>query len=210
MYTMIHPMTMVQRPPPMKPSQDLLGERGVSGLSMNLVVIPSNDTHLRPHLRPHTYAIVSFQATVRQGRTNHTNPSMMTGTIARIWKTTMMIVSMVPSNLPDLVLQVSLLQTQDNKDKIKGIKDDRNQPSSQLTSSSGRVVTNNQFGLGNVVHQAHGGVLSKYDEQGSNKNKPVKCAEVWNLFLHRLFVTNTKQLVEQPKLHEMHTPNIPE
>ena len=79
-----------------------------------------------------------------------------------------------------------------------------------MTSSSGRVVTNNQFGLGNVVHQAHGGVLSKYDEQGSNKNKPVKCAEVWNLLLHRLFVTNAKQLVEQPKLHEMHTPNIPE
>ena len=100
MYTMIHPMTMVQRPPPMKPSQDLLGERGVSGLSMNLVVIPSNDTHLRPHLRPHTYAIVSFQATVRQGRTNHTNPSMMTGTIARIWKTTMMIVSMVQAICP--------------------------------------------------------------------------------------------------------------
>lgn len=95
MYTMIHPMMMVQRPPPMKPSQDLLGERGVSGLLMNLPVRREVETHLRPHLRPQTYAMVSFQATVRQGRTNHTSPSMMTGTIARIWKTTMMIVSMV-------------------------------------------------------------------------------------------------------------------
>lgn len=60
-----------------------------------------------------------------------------------------------PRDLSDLVLQVSLLQTQYNKDKVERVEDDRNQPKPELTRSDGRVVSDDQFDLGNVVHETH-------------------------------------------------------
>ena len=109
-----------------------------------------------------------------------------------------------PRDLSDLVLQVSLLQTQHNKDKVEGVEGDRDQPMVESTRLGRRMVSDNEFGLGDVLHETHCCILSKNDEQRSDKDEPMKRAEVRNLLFHRLLVTDAKQLVEQTKLHDAH------